>query len=300
MNYRITHRTTYEYSQPVTASHHAARLKPRLTATQGQESFSLWIEPEPAVKKLRTDYFGNRVCFFSIQEIHRRMEITATSVVSSTASTPPVLSLSPAWEEVAELFRDPVSPEVVDPYQFCFDSLLLRTSPELADYARECFASKVPLLTGVAALTGRIFHDFQYDPVATSVATPLEEVWQHRRGVCQDFAHVAIAALRSLGLPARYVSGYLRTHAAPGLPRLVGADASHAWFAVYCPGEGWVDFDPTNNLMPGEEHVTVGYGRDFSDVSPVSGIITGGGEHEVKVSVEVEPLRADTVPDGRG
>jgi transglutaminase-like putative cysteine protease len=126
--------------------------------------------------------------------------------------------------------------------------------------------------------------------VATSVATPLEEVWARRRGVCQDFAHLAIASLRSLGLPARYVSGYLRTHTSPGKERLVGADASHAWFSVYGPSVGWVDFDPTNNLLPAEEHITVAYGRDFSDVGPVSGIITGGGHHEVKVSVNVEPL----------
>jgi transglutaminase-like putative cysteine protease len=178
----------------------------------------------------------------------------------------------------------------VDQYQFCFDSPLLRTAPDLADYARGSFPAGTPLLVGVANLNQRIFRDFKYDPVATSVATPLEEVWAKRRGVCQDFAHLAIACLRSLGLPARYVSGYLRTHAPPGKERLVGADASHAWFSVYCPSVGWVDFDPTNNLLTGEEHITVAYGRDYSDVSPVSGIITGGGHHEVRVSVDVEPL----------
>jgi transglutaminase-like putative cysteine protease len=212
------------------------------------------------------------------------------SVVTLSASTPPALTLSPPWTEVAELFRDPVSPEVVDQYQFCFDSPLLRTAPDLADYARGSFPAGTPLLVGVANLNQRIFRDFKYDPVATSVATPLEEVWAKRRGVCQDFAHLAIACLRSLGLPARYVSGYLRTHAPPGKERLVGADASHAWFSVYCPSVGWVDFDPTNNLLTGEEHITVAYGRDYSDVSPVSGIITGGGHHEVRVSVDVEPL----------
>lgn len=290
MTYRIVHRTTYEYSEPVTVSHHSARVNPRFTAVQSRSRFSLRISPEPAVRKNRTDYFGNRVCFFAIQEIHSRLEVEAVSVVSMTASTPPALTLSPAWAEVAELFRDPVSPEVVDPYQFCFDSPMVRTAPDLADYARESFPAGTPLLVGVAHLNQRIFRDFKYDPVATSVATPLEEVWAKRRGVCQDFAHLAIASLRSLGLPARYVSGYLRTHAPPGKERLVGADASHAWFSVYCPSVGWVDFDPTNNLLPAEEHITVAYGRDFSDVSPVSGIITGGGHHEVKVSVDVEPL----------
>lgn len=290
MTYRILHRTVYDYDAPVTVSHHAARVNPRFTATQTRDDFHLRIRPEPAVRKTRTDYFGNRVCFFSIQGIHQRLEVEAASVVTVTDSTPPAPALSPPWNEVAGLFRDPVSPEVVDPYQFCFDSPLLRASPELAGYARECFADSVPLLVGVAHLNERIFRDFKYDPVATSVATPLEEVWEKRHGVCQDFAHLAIASLRSLGLAARYVSGYLRTYAAPGRPRLIGADASHAWFSVYCPSVGWVDFDPTNNLLPGAEHITVAYGRDYSDVSPVSGIITGGGEHDVAGSVDVEPV----------
>ncbi|MBI3881096.1 MAG: transglutaminase family protein, partial [Verrucomicrobia bacterium] len=186
------------------------------------------------------------------------------------------------------LFRDQVSPEIVEPYKFCFDSPLLRASTELADYARQSFPAGTPMLVGVLDLNRRIFRDFSYDPVATTVATPLEEVLEKRRGVCQDFAHLAIASLRSLGLAARYVSGYLRTRPAEGQARLVGADASHAWFSVYCPDLGWVDFDPTNDLMPAEEHITVAYGRDFSDVSPLSGIITGGGKHDAKVSVSVE------------
>jgi transglutaminase-like putative cysteine protease len=161
---------------------------------------------------------------------------------------------------------------------------------ELADYARESFGPEIPLLEGARDLTRRIFNDFKYDVKATTVATPLEEVLLKRRGVCQDFAHLGIAFMRSLGLPARYVSGYLRTRPPAGKPRLVGADASHAWFSVFCPGTGWVDFDPTNNIVPGEEHVTVALGRDFGDVSPVAGILTGGGKHVVKVSVDVEPL----------
>lgn len=294
MTYRVIHRTTYEYREPVTVSHHAARMRPRSTATQAREDFVLQIEPTPALRKMRSDFFGNRVCYFSVQEIHRRLEVTATSVVAVTASTPPALGLSPAWAEVAGMFRDPVPAEAVDPYQFCFDSPLLRSNPELAAWARECFDGETPLLVGVARLNARIHREFRYDPVATSVATPLEEVWEQRAGVCQDFAHLAIASLRSLGLAARYVSGYLRTHAPPGRERLVGADASHAWFSVFCPRMGWVDFDPTNDLLPADEHITVAYGRDFSDVSPFTGIITGGGLHEVKVSVDVEPLGPGT------
>lgn len=290
MTYNLVHRTLYEYAEPVTVSHHAARVEPRVLPQQSVENFSLHIGPTPAVLKPRVDFFGNQVCGFSIQEIHQRLEVTARSRVTVSATTPPAPALSPNWEDVVKLFSDPVSPEVVAPYQFIFDSPLLCASPELADYARESFDAQTPLLIAVADLNRRIFSDFKFDPTATTVATPLEEVLEKRRGVCQDFAHLAIASLRSLGLPARYVSGYLRTRPPEGKARLVGADASHAWFAVFCPDVGWVDFDPTNNLLPTEEHITVAFGRDYSDVSPVSGVITGGGAHEVKVSVDVEEI----------
>jgi transglutaminase-like putative cysteine protease len=290
MNYRITHRTVYDYPEPVTVSHHAARVKPRPNDVQGRSDFALHITPEPAAKTTRTDYFGNRVCFFSIQQLHKRLEITAVSRVSVGRTALPSFPDSPDWSNVAAMFHDPVSPEVVEPYQFCFNSPLVQASPELADYARHSFTQATPLLVGVQDLNRRIHDDFKYDPVATTVATPLAEVLANRRGVCQDFAHIAIACLRSLGLPARYVSGYLRTHPTPGKPRLAGADASHAWFSAFCPTVGWVDFDPTNNLLPGEEHITVAYGRDFSDVSPITGILVGGGSHQVKVSVDVQEI----------
>ena len=289
MEYFITHRTVYDYAEPVTVSHHAARLKPLNTALQASDDFSLRIAPEPAVRKMRADYFGNRVCFFSIQVIHERLEATATSRVSVRGSSPPPPASSPPWEMVVRMFRDPVSPGDVEPYQFCFDSPLLTATGELADYARQSFAPGTPLLVGVLDLNRRIHADFKYDAVATTVATPLGEVLEKRRGVCQDFAHLGIACLRSLGLPARYVSGYLRTHTPPGKARLVGVDASHAWFSAFCPGTGWMDFDPTNNLRPAEEHITVAFGRDYSDVSPLSGILVGGGHHEIKVAVDVIP-----------
>lgn len=290
MTYNILHRTLYDYTAPVTVSHHVARLTPRANSVQAQESFSLKIFPEPTLRKDREDYFGNQLCLFSIQEVHTKLEVISHSRVTVRRETPPAPESTPAWEEVAALFRDPVSPEVVEPYQFVFDSPQVRASFELADYALESFPKGAPLLMGARELTRRIFKDFKYDPKATTVATPLEEVVQKRRGVCQDFAHLGIACLRSLGLPARYVSGYLRTRPPEGKPRLVGADASHAWFGVFCPGVGWVDFDPTNNVQPGEEHITVAYGRDFGDVSPVAGIITGGGHHAVKVSVDVAEI----------
>ena len=290
MNYSITHRTLYEYAAPVTVSHHVTRLEPRPSSTQTCEKFSLKIFPEPTLRKSRQDYFGNRLCFFAIQEIHSQLEIITHSRVTVTARKLPGPKPRPAWEEVVNLYRDPVSPEVVEPYQFVFDSPQVRVSFELADYARESFGPETPLLVGTADLTRRIFEDFKYDPKATTVATPLEQVWKQRRGVCQDFAHLGIACLRSLGLAARYVSGYLRTHPPEGKPRLVGADASHAWFKIFCPGTGWVDFDPTNNVQPGEEHIIIAHGRDFDDVSPVAGILTGGGAHDVKVSVDVDEV----------
>jgi transglutaminase-like putative cysteine protease len=290
MKYRITHRTLYEYAAPVSTSQHVARLMPRATAAQACGEFTLTIAPAPVLRKTRTDYFGNELCFFSIQELHQQLEIVTQSLVTVQPAVPMAPADSPAWEEVAGLFRDPVSPEVVAPYEFVFDSPQIRASAELAEYARESFADGMPMLDGAQDLTRRIFKDFKYDPKATTVATPLEEVWKTRRGVCQDFAHLGIACLRSLGLPARYVSGYLRTRPPEGKPRLVGADASHAWLSAFCPKYGWVDFDPTNDCLPGDEHICVALGRDFSDVSPVAGILTGGGHHEVKVSVDVEPL----------
>jgi len=288
LTYRITHRTTYEYSEPVTVSHHVARLTPRLTRAQIFEDFTIHIEPEPTLRKLRTDYFGNGVCFFSIQSIHQKLEVTAASTVEVSAETPVAMWLSPEWEGVAELFRDPVSADVVEAFQFVFSSPMVRPTPELAAYAAPSFLPGRPLLEAAMDLARRIHGEFQYDPAATSVATSPEEVLGSRRGVCQDFAHVAIGCLRSIGIPARYVSGYLRTVPAPGARRLVGADASHAWLSVFSPGLGWVDLDPTNGVMPSHEHVSVAFGRDFSDVSPLSGIVTGGGEHNVSVAVDVD------------
>ncbi|HXC35713.1 MAG TPA: transglutaminase family protein [Candidatus Acidoferrales bacterium] len=290
MNYAITHRTTYEYAAPVAVSHHVARLEPRQTAAQTPENFGLRILPQPVLRKARADYFGNQLCFFSVQETHRRLDIIASSRVQVRPHEPGPPENSPAWEEVAGLFRDPVAPEVIPPYQFVFDSPHVRASLNLADYARESFAKGRPLLEGALDLTRRIFKDFKYDSKATTIVTPLEEVLEKRRGVCQDFAHLSIACLRSLGLPARYVSGYLRTRPPEGKEKLVGADASHAWFSIFCPRNGWKDFDPTNNLQVSQEHITVAFGRDFSDVSPVAGILTGGGQHEVKVSVDVQEL----------
>ena len=291
MNYRVTHTTIYDYSEPVTVSHHVARLQPRPTGTQRELEFTLEVTPEPSVRTFHTDYFGNRVCFFSIEQLHSRLEVTARSAVEVKPEPQRSLEVSPPWESVAEMFRDPVSPAVAEAYQFVFDSPLLHASPTLGDYARQSFKPGTPLLVGARDLTARIHRDFKFDPTATTVSTPLHEVFEKRCGVCQDFAHLAIACLRSIGLAARYVSGYLLTDPPPGKPRLVGADYSHAWFAVFCPHLGFVDFDPTNDCLPAERHVTAALGRDFSEVSPLAGVVIGGGEHRLKVAVEVIPAR---------
>jgi transglutaminase-like putative cysteine protease len=222
--------------------------------------------------------------------LHTRLEVTASSVVEVEAEPVRALDVSPAWETVAAMYRDPVAPEVAEAYQFLFDSPLLAASPELAAYALPSFAPGRPLLAAARDLTARIHRDFTFDPKATTVSTPLAEVFERRRGVCQDFAHLAIACVRSLGLAARYVSGYLRTDPPPGQPPLVGADYSHAWFSIYCPHTGFVDFDPTNDCLPAERHITAAFGRDFSEVSPLAGVVTGGGTATLTVSVTVEPL----------
>ncbi len=290
MDYQLVHKTVYQYSEPVTVSHHSARMEPVRDGRQDYSDFTLRIQPEPDVCTTRRDYFGNTVTVFGIRELHRTLEVEAVSRVTVREITPPVPNLSPVWSEVARRFRDPVSPQDTRPYEFCLDSAMVRTAPEFARWARESFDAGTPLLAGVSSIVSRLFTEFEFDPVATDVATPLEDVWNERRGVCQDFAHVALACLRSLSLPARYVSGYLRTVPPPGQKRMQGADASHAWISVFCPLNGWVDFDPTNNLMPSDGHITVATGRDYSDVSPLSGILTGGGEHTVEVAVDVIPL----------
>jgi len=290
MTYRIVHRTTYRYSQPVTVSQHAVRMEPRSTAHQQSRDFKLSIKPAPALQSERTDYFGNKVCMFSVQGLHKELQVVASSTVTIRRPDELLFAASPTFANVRKLYLDPVSPALCDPYQFVFNSPHVQVRLEYADYAMASFTPDTPVLAGVRDLTHRINKDFKFDPTATTVATPLEEVWTKRRGVCQDFAHLGIACLRSIGLPARYVSGYLRTKPPTGQPRLIGADQSHAWFSLHCPEVGWVDFDPTNDTVPGEEHPVVAVGRDFSDVSPLVGLLTGGGKHAVIVGVDVEEV----------
>jgi transglutaminase-like putative cysteine protease len=216
--------------------------------------------------------------------------VEASSELEVHAVPLPPFSESPAWETVRDSVPGDHSEEGLNAYQFVFDSIRVSAKPELATYARDSFPPGRPLLEAVFDLTARIHQDFRFDPKATEVTTPVETFFEKRRGVCQDFSHLQIACMRSLGLPARYVSGYLRTLPPPGRPRLVGSDASHAWCAAWCPRFGWVDFDPTNNCVPSDGHITLAWGRDYSDVSPIRGVLLGGAKHSLKVGVDVMPL----------
>ncbi|MDA0336842.1 MAG: transglutaminase family protein [bacterium] len=287
MKYRVVHRTEYDYAGPVDQCHNEARLLLRDSAHQHCEATQLDIEPQPKVYRERRDFFGNRVTYFAIQERHSRLRVSATSEVEVTADRNIDLSRSRRWEQARPHGADWGLQDGGAACLFALDSPLVPLSAPARQYAEISCPPGRPLLEVAHDLMARIHRDYTYVPGFTAVTTPLAEVMEHRKGVCQDFAHVAIACLRSMGLPARYVSGYLETLPPPGQRKLVGADASHAWFAVFDPDLGWVEFDPTNDRMAGEQHLTVAWGRDFADVSPLKGVLYGSGKHRLKVSVDV-------------
>jgi transglutaminase-like putative cysteine protease len=238
----------------------------------------------------RTDFYQNRSHYFAIQTPHKQLTVTAISDVEIQGFENPALK-SETWENVREWVGTDNRPESIEARDFRLDSAFITTQDQtIAEFAYLSFTSARPLLEAVMDLTTRIYQEFSYDPNFTTIATPLSEVLEHRRGVCQDFAHLAIACVRTVGLPARYVSGYLETLPPPGQTKLHGVDASHAWFSVYVPTLGWIDFDPTNNQMLTEQYITTAWGRDYEDVTPLKGIIFGGGEHQLEVSVDVERL----------
>jgi transglutaminase-like putative cysteine protease len=289
MEYLVRHRTVYRYLQDVSYSSHLAHLTPRETAAQHVHGTELKLTPPPARRLGRPDYFGNATEWFAMDEPHARLEVLCESRVRVAA--PPLRDpeKSEAWDSVHQKLDGAREEAWRDAVQYVFDSPLTAFTGDVAAYAGKSFTPGRPLLAAAIELMGRIHKDFRYDTTVTDAATPVDRVFEIRAGVCQDLAHVGIACLRSLGLPASYVSGYLLTQPPPGQPRLLGADASHAWFSVWAPPFGWVDLDPTNDLLPGDKHVTVGWGRDFSDVSPLNGVITGGGDHVIEVGVDVIP-----------
>ena len=290
MIYSVRHRTTYKYEDPVSVSHHVVRLSPRDIPKQKCREVHVSIVPAPAATSTHLDYFGNTQTSFTLHEPHDSLIVEAKSGLEVAAVESPVFSASPPWETVRSALDGVPTTEILDAWQFVFDSQRVKSNRELEAYARKSFGEGCPLLVAVFDLTHRIHQDFRFDKKATEVATPVETFFEKRRGVCQDFAHLQVACLRSLGLPARYVSGYLRTMPPHGKPRLVGADASHAWCSVWCPGTGWVDFDPTNDCIPSDGHITVAWGRDYSDVSPIYGVLLGGARHTLHVAVDVIPL----------
>ena len=314
MKYRITHSTLYDYSQPVGLCQNEARLQPRNFWRQQAHSSHFEITPTPTDYNERTDFFGNRVAYFSVQKPHTKLLVTVVSEVSLFPKQNSLDSFNyVSWEQVQQIlqgnptmssqssFFDNQSQsqsqsqnqsadslfEVLDARQYTLDSPMISVIPELAEYAQASFSPNRALVDVVYDLMERIYKDFTYDPSFTTIATPLSDVLRFKRGVCQDFAHLAIGCLRAYGIAARYVSGYVETLPEPGKTRLVGADASHAWFSVYIPALGWMDFDPTNNKVPHDQHITLAWGRDFSDVTPLKGIAFGGGQHTLSVSVDV-------------
>lgn len=288
MIYKISHRTTYKYVYPVSFGNHVACLKPRSFQDNELISSELQITPAPTTRTERTDYFGNLLCFFTVQDPHEELTVEARSKVIIHPNRPH--TASGPWEDSAQLLSYGDDPGALAAHQFQFESPRIRIRPEFAAYALESFTPRRPMHEALRDLTTRIHKDFQFDSKVTNVRTPIEEVFKKRRGVCQDFAHIQVACLRSIHLAARYVSGYLRTYPPPGRPRLVGADASHAWVSAYCCGIGWLDMDPTNDVAPSDGHVTLAWGRDYGDVSPLRGLIMGGGQHTLRVAVDMEPV----------
>lgn len=296
MEYKVTHTTTYQYSGVVTVCHNEARLKPLNTFYQQCLASDIVIDPPPSDYHERIDFFGNPVAYFAIHTTHQTLSVSSVSTVK-TLSEPRNLDSynSMQWEDVVTFFSEQPDDDTIDAQQYRLNSPLVIANQEMMSYAERSFLEGRLIIDAVLDLMERIHRDFTYDPHFTTIATPLLDVLKHRRGVCQDFAHLAIGCLRSMGLAARYVSGYIETTPPAGQERLVGADASHAWFSVYVPKMGWIDFDPTNNQMPMDKHITVAIGRDFHDVTPLKGVIFGGGKHKLKVSVDVASIDTGSV-----
>jgi transglutaminase-like putative cysteine protease len=291
--YQISHDTHYSYDSPVSLAKQLAHLWPRPCDWQVCERQEMLISPQPSLRVDELDVFGNPLTRLAFERPHDELKVCARLWVKVLPREPLDFSASLAWEQTrsALCYSGQALPaQVLEACRYRFESPYVRLKKSFVSFSASCFPADRPLLEGTQALMEKIFAEFTFDAEATQVATPLTEVLERRRGVCQDFAHLMLACLRSRGLAARYVSGYLLTQPPPGQPRLIGADASHAWVSVFCPVLGWVDFDPTNNVQPGLEHITLAWGRDFSDVSPLRGVILGGGNHDPDVQVTVMPL----------
>lgn len=285
--YEITHSTTYDYVGDVSVSHHLLRLGPRPFNKQACLEHQIEILPQPGMIHMHRDYFGNPAHFVAVETTHQQLVIKSTSRVAVKPAFIPEPMETPPWEIVRARCRDDHSGNALEAHEFTYASPLVPQGSDFASYAKNSFASDRPVLDAVTDLTRRIHEDFTFDSAATTVSTPVSEVFKNRRGVCQDFVHFQLACLRSYGLPARYVSGYLETDAPPGQPKLRGTDASHAWVGFFCPGIGWIDLDPTNNCLPSLRHITIAWGRDYGDVPPIRGVLVGGQSQQLRVAVDV-------------
>jgi transglutaminase-like putative cysteine protease len=289
IRYRVVHSTEYAYSAPASLCHNIMRLHPRKLSYQDVEHAHVDVEPTPVLRRQRHDRFGNHCEFFSIESQHNSMIVTGTSIVRR-GSMDMTNADQESFDTLRERLRKPCSDADRMAQEFCFDSKYIQTNGIFAEYAMSCFRRDQSAHQSIMELTNRVYREFAYVPESTLVSTTPLEVFRSKRGVCQDFAHLQIACLRSIGLAARYVSGYLLTRPAPGQPKLVGTDASHAWISVYLGDFGWLDYDPTNNIVPNQEHITLAWGCDYEDVAPITGVLVGGGITNLRVSVDVAPL----------
>ncbi|MDH7944356.1 transglutaminase family protein [Pseudohongiella sp. SYSU M77423] len=296
MRYQIRHLTRYDYSGQATLSHNEARVLPRNLPWQKCLNSEWQISPKPVRLRERSDFFGNRVAYFSTESVHDSLEVVVVSEVDVSARPAQDIFSTITWpdavSDVAQSHRTG-NRECIDARLYVLESPFVRQQQTLQQYAEECFEDTSDLIQGLHILNKRIFDEFTYDPGVTTTATPVHEVMAAKRGVCQDFAHLMIGCLRSLGLPARYVSGYMETLPPPGQEKLLGADATHAWIAAFIPGWGWLELDPTNGCLPDERYIVLGWGRDYADVTPLKGVMTGGGEHELSVAVDVIPKEVE-------
>lgn len=292
MQYLVTHTTEYLYHHPVSLCHNIARIIMRDTEEQHCKQPEVSISPEPDVLKEYHDFFGNNVLYFAIQQEHKSLTVSVKTMVEKKKDSSLIMNLYGAttWEESRTTLMQPGAENFEARQYIPFTEITLAT-PEIVEYTLESFTPGRSIFDASQNLMNRIFNDFEFKPGFTTVATPLRDVFKERKGVCQDFAHLAVSCIRSVGLPARYISGYLETIAPEGKEKLVGVDASHAWFSVYIPQSGWVEFDPTNNVLPGDQHLTIGWGRDYDDVSPLKGVILSSGPQKLKVSVDVQRVQ---------
>ncbi|WP_194767473.1 transglutaminase N-terminal domain-containing protein [Tamlana sp. I1] len=296
----LWHKTKYKYEQGASFCHNLVTLKPKNFPGQELLDYRLEISPTPSEVSERVDFFGNTIATFSIQENHEELTVIARSKIArdykSQISNENIEARNKITIEEALVLLKGIEPDIINARQYVlFSPLITKMSPKIKKYAEVSFKPGRSLYEAAHELMQRIFIDFDFVSGFTNIATPLDEVMNAKKGVCQDFAQVAIACVRSMGLPARYVSGYIETVPPEGKEKLIGTDASHAWFSVFIPQFGWVDFDPTNNQVPKDQHIVVAHGRDYYDVPPLKGVIYSTGKNDMEVSVDLRPAKENTI-----